>query len=79
MQTLMEIRWLYIFRFSEKAVAEARELMISTKNMLKPADGSVVTIPSHEMVLGLYYLTSINKDLGLCKTIFADREEILKK
>ena len=42
---------------SDKAVAEARELMLSTKNLLKPADGSPVVAPAKDMVLGNYYLT----------------------
>ena len=42
---------------SDKAVREARELMLSTKNLLKPADGSPVVAPSKDMVLGNYYLT----------------------
>ncbi len=42
---------------SDKAVAEARSLMLSTKNLLKPADGQPVVGPSKDMVLGNYYLT----------------------
>ena len=42
---------------SQKAVDEARELMLSTKNLLKPADGEPVVGPSKDMVLGVYYLT----------------------
>ena len=42
---------------SEKAVREARELMLSTKNLLKPADGAPIVGPSKDMVLGIYYLT----------------------
>ena len=42
---------------SEKAVREARDLMLSTRNLLKPADGSPVVAPSKDMVLGNYYLT----------------------
>ncbi|MBN1679985.1 MAG: hypothetical protein JW966_06805 [Anaerolineae bacterium] len=42
---------------SEKAVHEARDLMLSTRNLLKPADGSPVVAPSKDMVLGNYYLT----------------------
>ncbi len=42
---------------SEKAVQEARELMLSTRNLLKPADGMPVVGPSKDMVLGNYYLT----------------------
>lgn len=42
---------------SDKAVQEARDLMLSTKNLLKPADGAPVVGPSKDMVLGIYYLT----------------------
>ncbi len=42
---------------SEKAVWESRELMLSTKNLLKPADGMPIVGPSKDMVLGNYYLT----------------------
>ena len=42
---------------SEKAVQEARELMLSTRNLLKPADGEPIVTPSKDMVLGVYYLT----------------------
>jgi len=42
---------------SQKAVNEARSLMLSTKNLLKPADGEPIVAPSKDMVLGVYYLT----------------------
>jgi DNA-directed RNA polymerase subunit beta' len=42
---------------SDKAVTEARELMLSTRNLLKPADGQPVVAPAKDMVLGIYYLT----------------------
>ena len=42
---------------SEKAVNEARSLMLSTRNLLKPADGQPIVGPSKDMVLGIYYLT----------------------
>ena len=42
---------------SAEAQAEARILMLSTNNILKPADGRPVTIPSHEMIIGAYFLT----------------------
>ena len=42
---------------SQKAVQEARELMLSTQNLLKPADGAPIVGPSKDMVLGNYYLT----------------------
>ena len=42
---------------SEKAVQEARRYMLSTRNLLKPSDGSPIVGPSKDMVLGIYYLT----------------------
>ena len=42
---------------SAEAQAEARMLMLSANNLLKPQDGKPVTIPSQDMVLGSYYLT----------------------
>ena len=42
---------------SVEAQAEARMLMLSANNLLKPADGRAVTIPSQDMILGSYYLT----------------------
>ncbi len=42
---------------SAEAQAEARFLMLSANNLLKPVDGKAVTVPSQDMVLGSYYLT----------------------
>ncbi len=42
---------------SAEAQAEARILMLSTNNILKPADGRPVTMPTQDMVIGLYFLT----------------------
>jgi len=42
---------------SEKAVWEARNLMLASKNLLKPADGEPIISPSKDMVLGVYFLT----------------------
>jgi len=44
---------------SAEAQAEARFLMLSTNNLLKPSDGRPVTVPTQDMVLGSYYLTLI--------------------
>ena len=43
---------------SAEAQAEARILMLSTNNILKPADGRPVTMPTQDMILGLYHLTA---------------------
>ncbi len=45
---------------SDKAVEEARRLMLSSKNLLKPADGEPIIGPSKDMVLGVYYLTMMH-------------------
>ncbi len=42
---------------SAEAQAEARHLMFSAGNLLKPSDGKPVTVPTKDMVLGVYYLT----------------------
>ncbi len=42
---------------SPEAQAEARVLMLSANNLLKPQDGKPVTVPTQDMVLGSYYLT----------------------
>jgi len=46
---------------SQKAVKEARELMLASRNLLKPADGEPIISPSKDMVLGVYYLTMKQK------------------
>ncbi len=62
---------------SEKAVWEARNLMLSSKNLLKPADGEPIISPSKDMVLGVYYLTMDGdaKTLG-SERHFADMDEV---
>jgi len=42
---------------SAEAQAEARLLMLSTNNILKPSDGRPVTMPTQDMIIGLYFLT----------------------
>lgn len=48
---------------SQKAQEEAIALMMPSHNLLKPADGSPITLPNKEMALGVYFLTSINESL----------------
>ncbi|WP_312721759.1 DNA-directed RNA polymerase subunit beta' [Mobilicoccus sp.] len=47
---------------SAEAQAEARILMLSSHNILKPADGRPVTMPSQDMIIGLFHLTSALED-----------------
>ncbi len=48
---------------SVEAQAECRFLLLSPNNLLKPSDGAPVTVPSQDMVLGIYYLT-IERETG---------------
>ncbi len=63
---------------SIKAVQEARRLMLASKNLLKPADGEPIISPSKDMVLGVYYLTMMDKrDHKGDGRVFADIDEVL--
>ncbi len=61
---------------SEKAVLEARQLMLASRNLLKPADGEPIIGPSKDMVLGVYYLTMLDhKTHRGDGRIFSDMDE----
>ena len=49
---------------SAEAQAEARILMLSVNNLLRPQDGHPHSIPTHDMVLGSYYLTYVREEEG---------------
>ena len=48
---------------SESAQKEAIELMMPKENLLKPADGSPITLPNREMAVGVFYLTTLDESL----------------
>ncbi len=61
---------------SIEAQVEARVLMMSTNNILSPADGEPIIVPSHDIVLGIYYMTrdkAFSKGEGM---IFANTDEV---
>jgi len=60
---------------SAAAQAEAKNLMLSTRNLLKPADGQPVVTPRQDMVLGCYYLT-LDADPKKTKRAFRDISEV---
>ncbi len=63
---------------SQKAVTEARELMLATKNLLKPASGEPIISPSKDMVLGVYYLTmNVDKEMKGDGRVFSNIDEVL--
>ena len=62
---------------SPEAQAEARYLMLSVNNLLKPQDGKPVTVPTQDMILGSYYLTmQIDGEKGE-GMYFKDKDEAL--
>ncbi|MGI5828209.1 MAG: DNA-directed RNA polymerase subunit beta' [Patescibacteria group bacterium] len=60
---------------SKKAQQESIDLMMPEKNLLKPADGSPITIPNKNMVLGVYFLTAVDPSLEPSEVIFTDSLE----
>ncbi len=61
---------------SVEAQTEARVLMMSTNNILSPANGKPIIIPSQDIVLGIYYLTRAKKDVKGEGMIFSGPEEV---
>ena len=61
---------------SLEAQLEARVLMMSTNNVLSPANGAPIIVPSQDMVLGLYYTTMERKGMVGEGMAFADVEEV---
>jgi len=61
---------------SEKSQEEAKGLMMSSRNLLRPADGSPITLPNKEMALGIYYLTSPDTQESPYENVFKDNQEV---
>ena len=62
---------------SVEAQAEARFLMLSTNNILKPSDGRPVVAPTQDMVMGSYYLTLVKPGEKGEGSVFANLEEVV--
>jgi DNA-directed RNA polymerase subunit beta' len=61
---------------SLEAQLEARVLMMSTNNVLSPANGAPIIVPSQDMILGLYYCSMERKGMVGEGMIFSDVEEV---
>jgi DNA-directed RNA polymerase subunit beta' len=61
---------------SLEAQLEARTLMMSTNNILSPANGEPIIVPSQDVVLGLYYMTRERVNAAGEGMVFADVEEV---
>lgn len=66
---------------SQAAILEAQILMLSSHNILNPQDGSPITLPSQDMVLGLYYLskerTLTNGSTNGVRTFYSSEEVLI--
>ena len=61
----------------EDACREAKMLMLASGNLLKPSDGAPVTVPTQDMILGSYYLTTVRENEEGAGKIFRDENEAL--
>ena len=61
---------------SVEAQLEARVLMMSTNNILSPASGKPIVVPSQDMVLGIYYLTYEAEGVAGEGSVYADFDEV---
>lgn len=62
---------------SAEAQAESRLLMLSTYNLLSPADGEAIAVPSQDMVLGAYYMTIKEEGVKGEGKFFGSSDEVL--
>jgi len=62
---------------SPEAQIEASVLMMSSNNVLSPASGAPIAIPSQDIVLGIYYLTKAKKDAKGEGRAFAGIDDVL--
>ena len=63
---------------SNEAILEAQLLMLQSHNILNPANGAPITVPSQDMVLGLYYITKLRPGaLGEGLTFYGPEEAII--
>ena len=63
---------------SNEAILEAQILMLQAHNILNPANGAPITVPSQDMVLGLYYITKLRPgSLGEGLTFYGPEEAII--
>ncbi|MFQ5902495.1 MAG: DNA-directed RNA polymerase subunit beta', partial [Candidatus Binatia bacterium] len=61
---------------SVEAQVEARALMMSTNNILSPANGKPIIVPTQDIVLGLYYMTRERPSAIGTKRVFANPQEV---
>jgi len=61
---------------SEKAVEEAKERMLSIRNLLNPSNGAPISVPNKILLFGVYYMSSEDTKLEISEKIFGSKEEL---
>jgi len=62
---------------SQEAIAECKVLMLSSMNILLPASGKAITVPTQDMVLGIYYLSLEKGDAKGSNKLFSNVDEVM--
>jgi DNA-directed RNA polymerase subunit beta' len=62
---------------SKEAIEEAKDIMLSTENLLNPSNGSPMSIPTKIMLFGVYYMTSLDNKLPAFDKVFMDKSEMI--
>lgn len=62
---------------SKPAIEEAKKLMISTKNLLKPSDGTPYTSPTKEIIWGIYWITKMNDSKAVSDKVYSNFDEAI--
>lgn len=60
---------------TDRAIQDAKELMMPSRNLLKPANGDPITVPNKEMAMGIYYYTVMDNRMETPDTIFGSKNE----
>jgi len=56
---------------------ESEKIMLSNVNLLKPSNGDPITVPTQDIVLGAYYITTIDEDKNENPKVFAGMDEVI--
>jgi DNA-directed RNA polymerase subunit beta' len=62
---------------SEKAVEEAKTIMIASNNIFKPSDGSLSSVPTKTIIFGLFFVTMLDETIAQSERVFSSKEEAM--
>ncbi len=62
---------------SEEAITEAKNILISSRNLLNPSNGTPMSVPSKTMLFGIYYMTTFDVKKPILEKVIYDKEELV--